>query len=107
MKLKTVIKSALAALVAVASASPLLATTYPDCQGWKPPREIQGKKAVENKFVGPSGGAVIILRIGRKILCESAAPGVPSKERREDELQVLTGKVHRPTPDEFVEVTRP
>jgi len=101
MKLSTVMGSAFAGLFAIASASPLLATTYPECQGWKPPPELKGKKAVETNFVGPSGGAVIIVRIGRKILCESAEPGVPAKERREAERQVLTGKMHQPTAEDF------
>ena len=100
-KLKATTRFAIAALVVIASASPLLATAYPDCQGWKPPAELKGKKAIESNFVGPSGGAVIILRIGHKILCESAEPGVPAKERLEAERQVMTGKMHKPTTEDF------
>jgi hypothetical protein len=100
-KFKTTMKCALTALVAIAGASPLLATTYPDCQGWKPPPELKGKKAVETNFVGPSGGAVIILRIGNKILCESVETGVPAKERSQAERQVLTGKMHTPAIKDF------
>ncbi|MGD0671052.1 MAG: hypothetical protein ABSB13_03175 [Candidatus Binatus sp.] len=110
MKLNTVMKPAFAALVAVASASPLLATTYPDCQGWKPPPELKGKKALETNFVGPSGGAVIIIHIGSRILCESAESSVPGKERRESERQVLSGKklkVHEATLEDFNVATRP
>jgi hypothetical protein len=110
MKLNTVMKPAFAALIAIASASPLLATTYPDCQGWKPPPELKGKKAVETNFVGPSGGAVTIVHIGSGILCESVEQGVPSGERLQAERKVLSGKklkVHEPTLEDFNVATRP
>jgi hypothetical protein len=98
------IGSAFAALVAIDAASPLPASTYPDCQGWKPPPELKGRKALETNFVGPSGGAVIIVHIGSKIVCESAEQGVPSSERRQAEQKVLSSeklKVHEPTREDF------
>jgi len=92
---------AIQSLLLAASLAIAGAPTFPDCQGYKPPPELKGKKAVESNFTGPSGGAVIIVHIGPKILCESAEPGVPAKERRESERQVLTGKMHKPTAEDF------
>lgn len=103
MKLNTV-RSVLAAAIVMASASTLLANAYPDCQGWKPPAELKGKKAVETSFVGPSGGAVIIVHIGSKIACESAEQGVPSSERRQAEQKITNGKklkIHQPKIEDF------
>ncbi len=109
-KLKTTMKSAIAALVAIASASPLPAAKYPECEGWKPPPELKGKKAVETNFVGPSGGAVVIVHIGPRMLCESVEQGVPSGERLQAERKILSGKklkVHEPIPEDFSVATRP
>jgi hypothetical protein len=75
--------------------------TFPDCQGYKPPPELKGKKAVQTTFTGP-GGSLVIIHIGHKIFCESIVEGKPpAAERRQAELQVQTGKYHKPSPEDF------
>jgi len=95
MKGALVIAMVIAIQVPALAASP---ATFPDCQGYKVPPELKGKKAIEKTFIGPSGGALIIVHIGGKILCDSAEPEVTASERRTAEHQVLTGTAHKHTP---------
>ena len=106
MKVKAlrILAAGTAVAFAVIAAGSVLGDTYPECEGYKPPPELQGKKAAQTSFVGPSGGAVVIVHIGSKILCESVEQGVPSGERRQAEQKVLSGKklkIHEPTPEDF------
>ncbi len=80
------------ALAAAIAASPVLAATYPDCKAYNPPPELRGKEATGITFVEPSGGEVVFLRIGGKIVCESAQNRVPASERRRAEQEVLSAK---------------
>ena len=79
------------------------ASAFPDCKSYKVPPELNGKKGRETTFDGP-GGAVTIVHIGSKILCEVVEQGVPSADRRQDEQKILSGKklkLHKPALEDF------
>lgn len=88
-------------ILALALAAPTV-YAYPDCAGWKPPSSLRGKRALEDTFATPHGGTVIVVRIGKKILCEHADASVTSAERAQIERRINNGKKFAtPAPGDF------
>lgn len=91
-------------VIIVAAVNGNAASPYPDCRVFLKhvPPALKGTKAIERRFITPSGATFALVHLGPRIFCEQDDDGrITAKDRAEAVRQIKTGKYVRPNPSDF------
>jgi len=91
-------------VVAAVGAAAHAASPYPDCNVYlrHVPPALKGTKAIERRFITPSGATFALVHRGPHIFCELDDDGrITAKDRAEAVRQIKTGKYVEPRPSDF------
>lgn len=80
------------------------ASPYPDCRVYlrHVPPAFKGVKAIERRFITPSGATFVLVHRGPHIFCEQDDDGrITAKDRAAAVRQIKTGKYVEPKPSDF------